>query len=380
MKKLITLLLFLLTIALLTTPAYASQKQDRFQGEGRITLNGREIATSYNGLLPLRSIANHIGGTVTWDSSTRQATLIHNGNSIILTIGYRTANVNGRNRSLDVAPTMIDNRLMVSPCFIADFTRLGVGKIGDLTVLTTATATQIPALIYHHILPDSVNENRLNCAWTISRTGFAKQMEYLNQNGFYTPSLDELEAFMFQNRPLPANSVIIHFDDGYYSNYVYAAPILRANGLRAVMFAITHEAERLGEEQPPINHRRLTMASHRTLRENQDVFETASHTHNMHNMAEGSRNTILVTSSYDKILADTLQSFNFVANHRHFAYPHGQYNATVIDALQEAGITVAYTTTVGYITRQSDPMRLPRFTIVRDTTMQQFMNIINRRG
>jgi len=268
---------------------------------------------------------------------------------------------------------------MVTPCFIADHLSLGTGQINNRTILTTEVATRIPVLVYHHILPDSVNENRQDCAWTVSRYNFTMQMRYLHENGFYTPTIDEFEAFILHGRPLPQNSVVIHFDDGYYSNYVYAAPILRHYGLRAVLFAIARDAEYLGETQPPINHRGLTRSAAITLRSNTDVFETASHTHAMHSHAEGTHETVLVRASWEEILADTKHSFEFVGNHTTFAYPHGQYNATVIAALQEAGITTAFTTNTGYVTRRSDPMRLERFTIHRETTLRRFRDIVNGR-
>ena len=375
MKKLLHILLLLLAITLLASPAAASEAE-----EGQVYLDGIRIATSHNGLLPIRDIAEQAGGTTTWNQSAQTATIRHQNNTIILTIGQRNAIINGRERRLAAAPVMIGGRTMVTPCFIADHLNLGTGQINNITILTTAHATRIPVLTYHHILPDSVNETRRNCTWTISRNNFTAQMQYLHENSFYTPSIDEFEAFIHRGRPLPNNSVIIHFDDGYYSNYVYAAPILRQYGLRAVMFAITSDVEHLGEIQPPIDHRRLTRSAASTLRNNLDVFETASHTHAMHDHAPGTRQTLLVTASREEIIADTLRSFEFVANHRAFAYPHGQYNATVIQALQEAGITIAFTTTAGYVTRQSDPMRLERFTINRETTIQRFRNIVNGRG
>jgi len=205
-------------------------------------------------------------------------------------------------------------------------------------------------------------------------------MRYLRDNGFYTPTLDELEAFLYHGRPLPANSVMIHFDDGYYSNYVYAYPILLRYGLRAVIFPTTRDAKALGEYQPPICHDSLTKVAAITLRTPSNVFETASHTHDMHNLAPYTQDTLLATGTLENIVQDTLQSFEFVSNHRAFAYPHGQYNSTVIEALKVAGITMAFTITPGYVTGTSDPFRLNRFTIYRETTMARFMAIVYGRA
>ena len=268
---------------------------------------------------------------------------------------------------------------MVSLCFLADHLGLGAGHINNSFILSTTPARQIPVITYHHILPDEVNTRFRDNPWTISTENFTLQMRYLRNNGFYTPTLEELEAFLHHGRPLPHNSVMIHFDDGYYSNYVYAYPILRQYGQRAVIFPVTGHAEALGQYQPPICHASLTRVAAITLNTRTDVFETASHSHNMHGLVPDSEDTLLATATKDDIIADTISSFEFVSNHRAYAYPHGQFNDTVIEALAEAGITMAFTTTPGYITATSNPFRLNRFTIYRATTMARFRAIVNRR-
>ncbi|MCL2526783.1 MAG: polysaccharide deacetylase family protein [Defluviitaleaceae bacterium] len=273
-----------------------------------------------------------------------------------------------------------DDDKMVSLYYLAENLGLGVGYINNTFILSTTPATRIPILVYHHILPDELNTHFSTNAWTISTENFARQMSYLRDNGFYTPTIDELEAFLFQGRPLPQNSVIIHFDDGYYSNYVYAVPILRYYGFRAVLFPITGDAEALGDIQPPLDYTALTRAAASTLFTDLDVFETASHSHALHNRVPDGTETMLVAAAGEDIVLDTLRSFEFVTNHRAYAYPLGMFNDTVIEALGMAGITMGFTVIPGYVTAASDPFRLGRFTVYRETSMERFGNIVNGRG
>jgi peptidoglycan/xylan/chitin deacetylase (PgdA/CDA1 family) len=189
-----------------------------------------------------------------------------------------------------------------------------------------------------------------------------------------------MEAFLYQGQPLPQNSVMIQFDDGYYSNYVYAYPILREFGLRAVIFPITARTEMHGEFQPPLDYEGLTPAAAITVRGFNDVFESASHTHDLHGEVAGTAQRILTTKTREEIITDMQQSFTFVSNHRTFAYPGGQYNDVVIDALRETGITMAFNTYRGYASNTSNPFLIPRFGIYRNTTLQQFINIVTGRG
>jgi len=369
MYKLIQSLIILLALTTSTAPA----------NENYIVIDGTQInATVYGAYLPLRDIVEHIGGTVSWSGRTQQITIRHGRQNVILTIGSRYATINNIEIQLAKPPQIINGQTMMPSCFFSDHLALGAGHINNTFILSTTPARRIPVLVYHHILPEEVPYFQNN-AWTISAENFTQQMQYLNDNGFYTPTLDELEAFIYHGRPLPQNSVMIHFDDGYYSNFVYAYPILQYYGLRAVLFPITGVVESLSGYQPAMSYNNLVHASADTLHNGKNIFETASHSHNLHDFAPCRTQTLLVMATHDEIVADILQSFAFVSNHRAFAYPLGQYNSTVIEALQEAGITMGFTVTPRYVTTSSDPFRLGRFTIYRETQMSRFRNIVNGR-
>jgi len=376
MKKTAALLLVTVALILGATTAHASEYYS--EGNNGIIIDNAQISSpAVNGLLPLREIVEHTGGTVSWDGRTQQITIRRAARTVVITINETAATVNNTVVELAVPPQNIDGHTMVSLCFLADHMRLGAGYKNGQFILSTTPATRIAALVYHHILPDELNAYFTENPWTISTQNFEQQMRYLYENNFYTPTLDELEAFIHQGRPLPANSVMIHFDDGYYSNFVYAVPILREFGLRAVLFPITHNTEALGEYQPPLDYSALTHSAFITLRTQAlDVFETASHTHDMHHRAPSGSATVFASSTKDEIVADLLQSFQFVGNSRAFAYPLGQHSNAAIVALEYVGVTMAFTVRSGYITPTSDPMRLNRFTVYRDTTMARFRNIV----
>jgi len=375
MRKHFSLAILLLALALNASPLFA------VDSNSDIIIDGTKIAAKSSGnLLPLRDIIEQTNGTVTWNGSAQQVIVRRGSHMAVLSIGSTRATVNGREVELTIPPQLIGGRTMVSLCFLADHLGLGAGHKNNSFILSTVPASRIPVLVYHHILPDEANTHFRDNAWTISTENFAEQMRYLRDNGFYTPTLDELEAFLHHGRPLPQNSVMIHFDDGYYSNYVYALPILRRYGLRAVLFPITGDAEALGDVQPPMNYAALTRAAAITLTTGLDVFETASHSHALHDRTPDGRETMLVVATHGEIVADTLQSFELVTNRRAYAYPLGMFNDTVIAALQEAGITMAFTVRSGYITAGSDPFRLERFTVYRETSMARFRNIVHGRA
>src|SRR5437016_4037268 len=86
----------------------------------------------------------------------------------------------------------------------------------------------VPVLLYHHISPDR----------EITPEEFDAQLACLRNQGRRSLSLAEFQEHM-SGRPAPEGSVLITFDDGYLDNWVYAFPLLRRHGMKAVFFIVT---------------------------------------------------------------------------------------------------------------------------------------------
>ncbi len=95
----------------------------------------------------------------------------------------------------------------------------------------------VPVLMYH-----SVARKRPGWIWSHLITPvevFERQMRLLKIKGWNTVTLSELHSHMKDNAPLPDNPVVLTFDDGYLDNRVYAWPILKKYGHRAVIWMST---------------------------------------------------------------------------------------------------------------------------------------------
>ena len=350
---------------------YAAGKQIRL--DGMYT----RIMVGEGNTVPLQPLVDALGGTTAWNDDTREITIAHGRNRITLRPNIRSAVVNRRQTYLSSPLRIVEGRSVVTLDFITRYMGLGIGFVGNTVVATSETTTRLPVLVYHHILPREKSYAMPHNPWLVTTDVFEEQMRYLHQNGFYPVTLCDLEHFLFHGRNLPARSVMIHFDDGYYSNFVYAAPIMRRYMMRGQIFLITGEVEALGEEQPPLDYGCLTFAALHTIAANTDVFETASHSHNLHDGVYGTTDTRLMRAMREYIIADTINSFEFVCNHRAYAFPLSQHNEYVINALQDAGITMAFGGGNLYITRNSNPLALPRFTVYNAETTRRFRNLIN---
>lgn len=101
--------------------------------EGRGT---KPVVIAGRTLVPIRAIVEAFDGTVGWDGTTQTVSLSMNGDQIQLVINSKTAYLNRKSETLDVAPTIINGRTMLPIRFVAEGFNLGVAWDGTEKVVT----------------------------------------------------------------------------------------------------------------------------------------------------------------------------------------------------------------------------------------------------
>ena len=138
-KKLISVILAMAMSISTITGVFAAETENRGTakttvtmqiGNPVMTINGSEQNIDENGtvpvvtddrtLLPVRAFVEGIGGSVNWDENSQTATLKYGENEIKLTIGSKSAYLNGNEKTLDVTPVIINGRTMLPIRFIAE--------------------------------------------------------------------------------------------------------------------------------------------------------------------------------------------------------------------------------------------------------------------
>jgi peptidoglycan/xylan/chitin deacetylase (PgdA/CDA1 family) len=233
-------------------------------------------------------------------------------------------------------------------------------------------ATEVPIIVYHHLLKEKENVKFKNEKTVVSYEQFLAQMKFLHDHGYHTITLPELEQFLHGKRNLPAKSIMIHFDDGLKTNYIYAYPVLKRYHFHAVAFLIT---SRITASVQPFRPDILQYLSWPEIKQMRDVFEFASHTHALHNRGKDGIGNLL-KKPRKIIKADLLRSRKLLNGTTYFAYPFGQYKHKTIDILKETGFTMAFTTKIGTVKPGDDPYQLKRHGIDPDTTLEEFKHII----
>jgi peptidoglycan/xylan/chitin deacetylase (PgdA/CDA1 family) len=158
-------------------------------------------------------------------------------------------------------------------------------------------------------------------------------MEWLKEKGYQGVSLNQVYDAWFKHAVLPKKPVVVSFDDGYRSQYVYARPELRMLGWPGVLSAI---AGRIGQPNAELSDQMVQRMIN-------DGWELDSHTTNHVDVSQagGSQLRSEVAGSRRMLQQRFHQPVNF------FCYPSGRYDAQAIQAVQAAGYLGATTTNEG---------------------------------
>jgi hypothetical protein len=102
---------------------------DPGKGTAPVILNGRTI-------LPIRAIAEELGGTVSWDANQSKVTINLNSKTLELWIGRNATLVNGSEVQTDVAPQIMNGRTMIPLRYVVENLGYDVAWNGDTKTVT----------------------------------------------------------------------------------------------------------------------------------------------------------------------------------------------------------------------------------------------------
>ncbi len=111
--------------------------------------SGRVLAALVRGgviLVPLRSMFEQLGATVSWDAATRTADVSKPGSDVKVTLGRAVAVINGEDRPLDVPPAMYGGVVVVPVRVISEAMGAYVQWVPDRRVVVVRyVAAPVPA-------------------------------------------------------------------------------------------------------------------------------------------------------------------------------------------------------------------------------------------
>ena len=237
------------------------------------------------------------------------------------------------------------------------------------SVLQEYRRDRVPALLYHHFIPKGKIDGNYDPVCFCYDTAFAEQMNYLYEKGYSTISLDDFLAFKEGKQALPSKPIIVTFDDGFMSNYLYAFPILKNYGMKATVFVTVDQDSENFKKYGAIDFP-LTPEQ---LREMSDYgISIESHTMTHRYLTE------LETKVVRWELQESKRSLENMVKRpvKFLATPSGAYNKTVRQLAKEAGYKAVFGALKGSNNISSDPYALRRVVIARDFSIEDFEQIL----
>lgn len=218
----------------------------------------------------------------------------------------------------------------------------------------------IPILCYHRF---GGGGSRM----VVSPNGFAAQLDWLARNNYTVLRLSQLTDFLAGKQPLPARSVVITIDDGYESVYRHAFPLLKKYGFPATLFVYT-DFVGIGDG--------LSWAQLQEMAASGLVdIQAHSKTHrNLTDRTPGETDERYRAAIETELRAprEVLEKRLAGVQVRQFAYPFGDANEVVLDAMARQNYQIGVTVNPGGNPFFAHPLMLRRTMIFGDTDLEGF--------
>lgn len=233
----------------------------------------------------------------------------------------------------------------------------------------------IPILMYHHFVEETVAETGVS--EIISAELFEKQLNYLKEKGFNTISMSQLRDYLFFEKKLPDNPLVITIDDGYESNYTIAYPILKKNNIPANINIVVSS-----RGKKPGNYQHLSWEQTKEMLDS-GLIEIGSHTYNLHNEDIKLKETDNTDKYYQRVYDDFQLSRKLMIQNLEqepfiFCFPYGSYNEFSQSAALSLGFDIQLSVDYGVVTKNSNPLALERINVRGDQSPEDvYTNIMN---
>lgn len=221
----------------------------------------------------------------------------------------------------------------------------------------------VPILCYHRFVPGAGTGGG---KMVVSAASFGAQLDWLARNDYHVVPLSRLSAFLRGRQALPKRTVVITIDDGYESVYRVALPLLRQYGFPATLFVYTDfvgAPDALSWSQlqdiaaSGLVEVQAHSKSHRNLIERSAVDSDATYRQMLDVEARTPRELI------ERRLAQPVHAY---------AYPYGDADQAVLDALVRQGYQQGVTVNPGGNAFFAQALMLRRTMIYGDLDLAGF--------
>lgn len=279
------------------------------------------------------------------------------------------------------------NKLILISTFIIAFFSYNMfysGLVSSSSVaLNTDSSYAFPIIMYHSTWNKNPNK------YSVTPTTFENDLIFLIKNGFTTIVVKDLINYIENGTPLPDKPVMLTFDDGYKTNYLYAYPLLKKYQMKAI-FSIVGKYT---DDNYDKNGKVKNSCGHMTYEEIKEVsdsgyVEIQNHTYNLHGDIDGrcamGKKSSETFKDYDNAISKDLIKFQDRMKEKTgitctaVTYPFGKYSLYTVDVLKHLGFMASFSCTEGInvISKNSELFNLKRYNRPSGISTAKYFNKI----
>lgn len=338
-------------------------------------------------LIPLRFLCSSLNASLVFEKSSGSIFITYGNTRIKARVNESIIQINGKETSMDFPVCIMHKRIYVPANIISSafgkkvFFYKGLIIIGsNSAIFNTVTEkkhldiiiqffnenhdVQVPILMYHNfeynITPDLLST-------TITPDEFEQQIKYLTSNGYKGITFSDLYNYVQGREKLPPKPFLVTMDDGYYSNYSYAYPILKKYNTPGTIFISTS----FMGQHPGMNPH-FTW-EHAKEMEKSGIIEIQNHSR-----YHGSHDTMAYNDLVESVISAQKMIDHKLGERevKVFAYPGGRFNEFTRKVLKNLGFHMQITSLNGTVSRYSDMSNINRISVHHGMTGKDVVNKI----
>lgn len=213
----------------------------------------------------------------------------------------------------------------------------------SIVIANSEDYIEVPIIMYHSILKDPSRSNK----YTVTPTVLEEDLKYIKDKGYTTVTITDLISYVYDNKPLPENPIVLTFDDGHYNNYGYLFPVLEKYDMKAVISIVGSYTDKFTEtDEANLNYSYLRWKDIKELMDTGRI-EFQNHTYNLHSNTGKRIGTKKIKGETDEHYKNVLeedilklqQEFKENTNYipQCFTYPFGGISNASLDIIKELG-------------------------------------------